>query len=158
MIPFSQLYFSDNKKSKQMRDKFLKQTNYILNDCKEIYLLNNIFFSEENIDIINKGLILSIYKKSNNKYLINHQETEKLYIIMNYVYMNYSKNYKCNIIKQIKILNNIVINLIIDDIISELNQRMYYLNEINKKKELIDLPINTGRTKMLNSIDSIFRA
>lgn len=156
MIPFSQLYFSENEKSKEMRNNFLKQNNDTFDNQEDILLLKNIFLSEENIDIVNKELILSIYKKSNNKYLIKQQDTEKLYIVMNYVYINYSKNNKCNITKQIKILNNIVVELIIKDIMAELNQRMYYLNEINKKKKLIDLPINTGRTKMLNSISSLF--
>ena len=154
MIPFSQFYFSENKNSKMLRDRFLNMEKTTPSDDDNI-LLRNVFFSDENVEIINKQLILTIYKKSEKKYLIDHQPSVKLNIIMNYVYVNYAKNYKCNISKQIKELDTIVVDEITQSILSEVNLRLYYLDDIATGKKLLPLPENSRKSKMLASIDSL---
>lgn len=155
MIPFSQFYFSENKNSKKLRNRFLKMEKNISLDCDDILLLRNVFFSDENVELINKQLVLTIYKQSEKKYLIDYQNSEKINIIMNYVYINYSKNYNCNIPQQIKELNTIVVGELTQPVLSEVKLRIHYLNDIATGKKLLQLPEHSRKSKMLASIDSL---
>ena len=46
--------------------------------------LDKLFFSKENIELINKKLILLVYKKTNNTFLISNQNEDDLLVIMRY--------------------------------------------------------------------------
>ena len=147
-------YLCDNKKSNELRTQLIKK-QIMISECHQGNL-ENVFFSDENMNLINKQLILTVFKKSENQFLIPQQSNESLLIVMRYVFIEYSRNLPYDIINQIKELNTFVINEILPNIITNITQRIDYLKEIEcPKRQLIDLPINVNRTKNLKSVASI---
>lgn len=131
------------------RNEMIK--NIIKTTSSEITDVESLFFSDENIELINKQLILYVWKKSNNLYKINFQDKDKLLIIMRYVYLEFSRNLPYNIKKQINELNCIVINEIGPTVITNFEQKLGYLRDIEKRQPLLPLPQNTSGNKSLTT-------
>jgi hypothetical protein len=105
------LFFSDNHpNSKYIRNELIKNLTKT-NECN-LSNIEKLFFSDENIDLINKKLILSVWKQTKNACKINYQSKDKLIIVMRYIYIEYGKNLPYDIKKQIDELNCITISKI----------------------------------------------
>ena len=92
----------------------------------EYNLLSRSFFSKDNINKIQKKIIVGVYEKSNKKYSISNQSERELLIIMRSYYLQYGKNLDTNINQQIEYLNNLVINWSIDEILKNIEQYIAY--------------------------------
>lgn len=159
MIPFSQILFEDNDYSKNLRNDFIKkQKENTTSNKKDRYdnLLKEVFFSDENIEIINKRLIMNIYKLTNKKVKINEQSKESLNIVMTYIFTEYSNNFDIDIQNQIKELNCKVTNELTPKILTEVNHHITYVKNIDKIK-LLDLPVNSLKNRTLPSVTTTFR-
>jgi len=147
-------YFAENKKGKALRNQLIKNELKMSQD--EIGALESTFFSTENIDLINKQLILTVYKKTNKKFVICPQKEEDLIIVMRYVFIEYSRNLPFNIQGQIKDLNCTVVGEILPTIVSNVDQKVGYLRDISTQPIGPPLPINTKSIdRTLPSMDSI---
>ena len=135
-------YLSNNKKGDELRNQLIKN-ELKLSSCN-IGDLEKTFFSKENIDNINKALILNVYNKTNKKFLICNQSEEKLIIVMRYIFIEYSRNLLFDISGQIKKLNNIVINELTPQIISNAEQQIDYIRDITTQPLGPPLPISTN--------------
>jgi hypothetical protein len=113
--------------------------------------VETLFFSDENIELINKQLILYVWKKSNNLYKINYQDKDKLLIVMRYVYLEFARNLPYSIKKQINELNCITIGEIGPTVITNFEQKLGYLRDIEKRQPLLELPQSTNKNKTLPS-------
>ena len=68
---YSQLpiaYLSENKNSKHLRRQLIK--NLVKQPKNNINKLSDVFFSQKNIEIINKQLVLAVWKKSKKRVFI----------------------------------------------------------------------------------------
>lgn len=139
-------FFCDNKHSTSLRNEMIKNQVRI-NECEQ-GLLENTFFSDENFDLINKQLIMSVYKKT--QYKISPQSKQSLLIVMRYVFIENAKHLPYDIPEQIKELNCNVVTEIVPDIITNINQRINYLKLINSPRELIELPKNVSNRNKKN--------
>jgi hypothetical protein len=138
----SQQYFSDDHPNSQnLRQQLIK--NIIRTTECNINDLENIFFSDANIDLINKQLILAVWKQSNKQYKIEFQDKNKLIIIMRYVFIEYAKNLPYDLKKQITELNCIMVGIMLPDIITNFEQKIGYLKYIENRAPLLDLPKST---------------
>ena len=146
-------YLSDNTKSNILRTQLIKN-QVMIPECHQGNL-ETIFFSIENIDLINKQLILSVFKNTDKQFLIHKQSHDNLIIIMRYVFIEHARHLPYNIMCQIKELNCKVVNEILPNIITNITQRINYLKLINEPRQLLDLPKNVNKTKNLKSIASI---
>lgn len=139
-------YFNDTINNKGQREQFIKNTIRLNGD--NITELSTYFFSDENIDLINKQLLLKVYKKSNKKYKIPFQSKTNMLIVMRYVWIQYSKNLDFNIKEQIKELNCIVVGEIYPVVLTNIDQNIKYLEmvEINEtsKFNVNTLPISSN--------------
>jgi hypothetical protein len=152
---FPAAYMCDNIKSNQLRTDLIKNQVKI-SECEQGYL-ENVFFSEQNMDLINKKLIYSVYKKSNGLVKIPPQSKEKLLIVMRYVFLEYARHLPYNITEQVSELNCTVISEILPNIITNINQHLNYLKEIDKPFGLVPLPVNVhGNNKNLPSVTNTF--
>lgn len=148
-------YFCDNDKATQFRRDLIK--NQVRVSEYDQSPLEDTFFSNENIDLINKQLILGVYNKTNGQVKISNQSKEKLIIVMRYVYLEYAKHLPHNITDQIRDLNCQVVGQILPDILTNVNQHINYLEEIQNPRKLMPLPINVNKNnKNLPSITSIY--
>lgn len=145
-------YFSDNKESRKL-NQYIARQQVGTSECSEGEL-EKIFFSEENMDLLNKQLIISVYKNTNGDIKIPFQSYNSLLIVMRYVYIEYAKNLPYNIYSQIQELNCRVINEILPDVITNATQQIEYLRVISSHKELLPLPKNVSNTKILKGTAS----
>ena len=134
-------YFSDNIKGNLLRKQLIKNQLKI-SECN-VGDLEKTFFSKENIDLINKQLILSVYNSTNKQFLICTQKEADLLIVMRYVFIEYSRNLPYDINNQIKNLNYQVVNEILPTVISNIDQKIGYLKDIETQPIGPPLPINT---------------
>ena len=147
-------FFSDNIKANEMRNQVIKNQVRI-SECEQGDL-ENTFFSDENIELINKQLILKVFKKTQIK--ITPQSKNDLTIVMRYVFIEYAKHLPYDISGQIRELNCKVVGELFPSIISQVEQRIEYLRVINKPRQLVPLPTNTngGTRQNLPSITTTF--
>lgn len=121
-------------------------------------LLEKAFFSDENIEILKKQIVLSVYRESNNEYLIAKQNKNQIYILMKYVYHTYCQHLPFKIKTQIKELNEIVTNFAVKDLMSHLHMYVAYINRINGRDLPLERPVNVSSAgnKTLPSITNTF--
>ena len=93
--------------------------------------LSEMYFSKENIEIIQEGIINSVYNKSNGEYSISKQSEQELSIVMRSIYLQYSKNLNFNINEQILELNTRVIRWCVDEIITNIKQYVNYRKNVS---------------------------
>lgn len=148
-IPANIMFQDYNPRISNIRKQMIK--NIVKTTECEITKLEDLFFSDENIDIINKQLILSVWKKSNKQYKINFQEKNKLIIVMRYIFIEYAKHLPYNIQEQINELNCIVVGDIVPTIITNFEQKLGYLRDIEKRGDPPPLPQSTSINKTLVS-------
>ena len=146
-------YLCDNNKSNALRSEFIKNQTKII-EC-DITDLPNTFFSDENIKLINKKLISEVFKNTNGEYKIKPQSSEQLLIIMRYVFVEYARHLPYDIKGQINELNCRVVNEILPNVITNAQQHIGYLRDIEKIREPLPLPISTKYTSNSKTLPSI---
>jgi len=107
--------------------------------------LSCLFFSKENINIIQNLLRRNVYLQSGKKHIIGRQSDLQLEIIMRSIYLQYSRNLPYSLNEQVKKLNNMVLDYSIPHILSEIQQYLAY------KQNVSTLPKQIPRPKSLSS-------
>jgi len=93
--------------------------------------LSDAFFSQQNIQIIQNGIRAGIYNKSNGQYVIGPQDCDSLKIVMRSVFLQHSANQLNNITQQIAELNKIVLDYCIQQVYSEAQGYMKYIDDVS---------------------------
>ena len=147
-------YFCDNKKANSLRNELIKNQVRV-SECEQGDL-ETTFFSDENISLINKQLILSVFKKTKGQIKISDQSKESLIIVMRYIYLEYARHLPYDIAGQIRELNCQVVGEVLPKIITEATQRIAYLEEINGPRKILPLPINVNKNnRSLQSVTAV---
>ncbi len=149
-------YFNDNVQANELRKQVIKN-QVRLTECDQGDLSTS-FFSDENFDLINKQLVISVFKKTNGQYKIANQSKQSLEIVMRYVFLEHARHLPYDIAGQVRELNCRVVGEILPGIITQVTQRIEYLKTINEPRQLIPLPtnVNGGTRKNLPSVTSTF--
>ena len=108
--------------------------------------LSQTFFSQQNIQIIQNGIRAGVYHKSNGQYTIGPQDCDSLKIIMRSVFLQYSANQPKNIPQQIAELNKIVLNYCIQQVYSEAQGYMKYIDDASTLVVPIAHPVQASNT------------
>ena len=98
-------------------------------------LLSKVYFSKENIKMIQNMLRYNIWLNSDKKYIISNQDETQLTIIMRSIFLQYAKNLPNNIKEQIKTLNKYVLDWCIPKILTQVKQFIGYkydITQVNK--------------------------
>jgi len=128
------------------------QITTIRNPVKGVWeetTLSKVFFSQENISIIQNGIRAGVYRISHQKYLIDNQDPEQLQIIMRGIFTEYSKNQRTSIREQVELLNNKVINYCSNKVFGEAQGYLKYLRDSNTTPDPLSYPTLTSRSKQL---------
>jgi hypothetical protein len=118
--------------------------------------LSQVFFSEQNIQIIQNGIRAGVYKRSNGQYTIGPQDCDSLKIIMRSVFLQYSANQPNNIREQIAELNKIVLEYCIQQVYSEAQGYMIYVNDVSTLVVPIERPVMTSNNDRQLELKSWF--
>jgi hypothetical protein len=126
--PSSEILF----KMKEQVSNQNKSTDYndaIKGDIED-NILAKVFFSKNNIDILQDGLRAGVYKMSDNKFKIPPQSVDNMKIIMRQVYLQHSNNDLTNVRSEIERLNQIILNSIIPTVYnSAISYNKYRLDQ-----------------------------
>jgi hypothetical protein len=117
-------------------------------------ILSRVFFSRDNMQVIQNGIRAGVYKRSNGQYVIGPQDCDSLKIIMRSVFLQYSANQPNNIQSQVTELNKLVLNYCIQQVYSEAQGYMKYINDVSTLVVPIAHPVmpdNTDRQLELKS-------
>jgi hypothetical protein len=106
--------------------------------------LSQAFFSEQNIQMIQNGIRAGIYNKSNGQYVIGPQDCDSLKIIMRSVFLQYSANQPSNYQQQITQLNKIVLDYCIQQVYSEAQGYMKYVDDASTLVVPLAHPVMTS--------------
>ena len=120
--------------------------------------LNTMFFSKDNLDIIQNMIRYGVWKKSGEKYVIDRQSDAEIQIIMRSIFLQHSPNLEDNIKEQIAYLDKMVADWCVPKVLAEVQQYVGYLNDIEKMPMPINRPVNLSSkgTKISRSITSTF--
>ena len=108
--------------------------------------LSQVFFSQQNIQILQNGIRAGVYHKSNGQYTIGPQDCDSLKIIMRSVYLQNAANQPNNITQQVVELNKIVLNYCIQQVYSEAQGYMKYLDDASTLVVPIAHPVMADNT------------
>jgi hypothetical protein len=108
--------------------------------------LSQAFFSQQNIQIIQNGIRAGVYHKSNGQYTIGPQDCDSLKIVMRSVYLQHAANQPNNITQQVAELNKIVLNYCIQQVYSEAQGYMKYIDDASTLVVPIAHPIMANNT------------
>ena len=103
--------------------------------------LSLVFFSKENIKILQNGIRVGVYNKSNQQYLIDNQNEDELKIIMRSIFLQNSKNLATNIPEQITQLNRLVLDYAIVQVYGETEGYMKYKRDASTLVVPLALPM-----------------
>ena len=107
--------------------------------------VSNLFFSCNNIDVLQDGLRYKIYTLTDGKYVIGRQSEHDLKIIMRSIYLQYSKNLKTDIVSQVRELNSLVLDWAAKEVFSNLKQYNKYIKDVST------LPIPLARSPLMTN-------
>ena len=106
--------------------------------------LSQAFFSQQNILMIQNGIRAGVYNRSNGQYVIGPQDCDSLKIIMRSVFLQHSANQPNNFQNQIRELNKIVLDYCIQQVYSEAQGYMKYINDVSTLVVPIAPPVMTS--------------
>ena len=108
--------------------------------------LSKAYFSQQNIQIIQNGIRAGIYQRSNGQYVIGPQDCDSLKIVMRSVFLQYSANQPNNIQQQIAQLNKMVLEYCIQQVYSEAQGYMKYVDDVSTLVVPIAHPVQVSNT------------
>jgi hypothetical protein len=120
-----------------------KTTEYreALDGTLENNVLAQVYFSAENIQIVQNGLRAGVYAMSSNKFVIAPQNIDTLKIIMRSIYMQYAEHYETDITGQVRRLNQLVLDYAVPTVY---NETMGYLKYCQDQSTLV-VPLEMPR-------------
>jgi hypothetical protein len=130
------LFFQEHKKD------YYNMAQEALRGIVEESLLSKVFFSEKNMDLIQKRIIRRVFEVTGGQYLIEPQDRTDLLVVMRGVYLQQARNYPTKIKEQIQELDNLVVDDVVPDIVTKVRQYVGYLKDIYGPREIIARPMN----------------
>lgn len=121
----------DNYKLKQSIDKSTEYQTNIISRNLNCTRVSSVFFSMDNINLLQMGIRNKILNDTNGEYNIGRQKDEELKIVMRSIYFQYGKNLENNIVEQVLELNTKVIEWCVPEIISNITQSQKYITDIS---------------------------
>jgi len=107
--------------------------------------LSSAFFSHQNIQILQSSIRSGVYKRSNGQYLIGPQDCDTLKVIMRSIFLQYAANKPNAISEQVRQLNNMVLDYCIQQVYSEAQGYMQYINDVSTLVVPIAHPVMTSK-------------
>ena len=134
----------------QMQEKIAvknKTTEYRdpLVGIMENSLLSEVYFSKENIQIVQNGLRAGVYELSAQKYTVPPQNIDTLKIIMRSMFLQYAEHQTDNITKQVERLNRLVLEYAVPNVFNEADGYIKDCRDQSTVVSPMDHPIQTDR-------------
>ena len=124
-----------------------KSTTYhdALTGNLEWNVLAQVYFSAENIQIIQNGLRAGVYQMSGNKIVVPPQNIDTLKIIMRSTYLQYAEHYPDRIREQVERLNGLVLKYAVESVYNEAVAYQKYTMDQSTLVVPMDRPLHHDR-------------
>ena len=124
-----------------------KATEYreALTGTWEDNVLAQVFFSKENMQIIQNGLRAGVYAASGNQFVIPPQNVDTLKIIMRSTYLQYAEHYPDKIREQVERLNKLVLDYSIPTVYNEAKGYLNYIKDASTLVVPLEVPAKVDR-------------
>ena len=106
--------------------------------------LSILFFSKENIDLLQNAIKRGVYEMSKQQYIIGDQNCDELKIIMRSIYFQESRNLPNDITNQIKGLNQKVIEYSVKQIYEAAIGYIKYKRDVSCAPSIPQHPVNSS--------------
>jgi hypothetical protein len=125
-----------------------KASNYYesLNGNLEWNVLAQVYFSQENIQIVQNGIRAGVYKMSEGKLNVPPQNIDTLKIIMRSIYLQYAEHYPKDITGQVEYLNSLVLEYAVTSVYNEAIGYLKYVQDQSTLVVPLEMPIQHDRT------------
>jgi len=114
------------------------------NDWEE-NILSRVFFSAENIQILQNGLRAGVYEMSNHDIIIPPQNLDQLKIIMRSTYLQYAEHYENDIKGQVERLNKFVLDYAVPSVYGEARGYLKYMQDQSTLVVPLEIPKHHDR-------------
>lgn len=117
------------------------------------------FFSNKNIDRIQRYIRREIFKRSKGEYVLDTDQDENdLLLVMRSVFFEFSRHLPTNVEDQVTELNRYTLREIIPGMMTNIEQQILYLRDISQPIQPIALPlnVNNGGRRNLPSVTSLW--
>jgi len=104
--------------------------------------LSDLYFSRENIDYLQRQLQKRVYEYSGGRHLIGRQSDTELEIIMRSYFLQFSLNQFGNLREQVLTLDNMVLDEIVPQVLSSVEQFVKYKEDVNNMYTPVNLPVD----------------
>lgn len=104
-------------------------------------MLSQVFFSRENIQILQNGIRAGVYNMSKHQYIIGEQDCDSLKVIMRSVFLQNAANLPTNITEQVENLNKMVLDFCIPQVYSEAQGYLKYIDDASTLVVPISHPV-----------------
>jgi hypothetical protein len=128
--------------TRRLNNKFRSEAVGYMLDSNEV---QQMFFSDNNIQLLHQLIAHHVYRQSNNQYRIGQQDDLQLKIIMKSIYLQYSKNLSHHITEQVRELNAHVLDYAVPTILTNIEQYIKYKNDVSTLPTPIELPKSVSR-------------
>jgi len=108
-------------------------------------VLQQVYFSAGNIQILQNGLRAGVYAMSNNQYVISPQNMDNLKTIMRSIYLQYAEHREDNITGQVEQLNKLVLDYAVPTVYKELIGYLKYIEDQSTLIVPLELPRHHDR-------------
>jgi len=140
------------------------QENFTYDAVRNIHVTNPLseaYFSDANLQILQDQIRYSVYKESEEKYVIGLQSEKELNILRRSIYLQhgeYLPNEVSPIKEQIRKLNSIVVSYSVGRILNEIKQYQHYIYDVENMAIPIEHPVNisSAGSRTLKSVTSTF--
>jgi hypothetical protein len=119
--------------------------NYAKEATKNIHSdsnLSRVYFSKENIDLLQDMVRYQVYEQSNRQHVVERQSDTELEVIMRHFYLTYGRNQPDRITEQVAELNTYVVNECVPMILSSVEQYLAYRLRISQQPVPLARSIN----------------
>lgn len=139
-------------------DDYYDMSKDSLRGLQEQTILSKVFFSPENVEILQKRIIASVFYRTNGQFLIEKQEESDLQVVMRSMFIQHARHWPDDIPKQIHELNNFVVDDVVPGIISQVRAYDGYLERAFGPRQILDRPENVSNAgqKTLPSVTRTF--
>jgi hypothetical protein len=91
--------------------------------------LSRLFFSKENVAILQNGIRYGVFRASKGQYTVDNQDIDSLKIIMRSIFLQHCANMSNNVTEQITELNDLVLQYAVKQVYGEAQGYIKYLED-----------------------------
>jgi hypothetical protein len=140
----------NNYKIKIAVDKATEHQSNIISRNLNCTGVSKVFFSMENINLLQTGIRNKILNDTNGEYNIGRQKDDELKIVMRSIYFQHAKNQSTNVPAQVLDLNTRVIEWCVPEIISNIKQSQRYIKDISTMPVPLERSVMPSRKGLKN--------